>query len=248
MEFNQKLRNLRKKNNMSVNELAQKIGLSDSSVRMYETGNRIPPADILIKLAKTFGVSSDYLLGIEPPNGRYSYSFTIDFSDNGGLYRDMIELIENGAYKSYCKKPYAFYEANEKINAIIEDSIDSLGHIYSELELLDVGYLKYDTSQLFDAFKNLLDELRDLKSASDDLTDTLELIDEKEIEKNINVDVDLMKDIIKDHIIHDVDLSKKTDEEIIELYNMFINSYVYNRIKGYDELFGNAKKDTNQSI
>ena len=65
----------------------------------------------------------------------------------------MIELIENGAYKSYCKKPYAFYEANEKINAIIEDSIDSLGHIYSELELLDVGYLKYDTSQLFDAFK-----------------------------------------------------------------------------------------------
>ena len=43
-------------------------------------------------------------------------------------------------------------------------------------------------------------------------------------------------------------LKKKTDEEIIELYNMFINSYVYNRIKGYDELFGNAKKDTNQSI
>ena len=59
MEFNQKLRNLRKKNNMSVNELAQKIGLSDSSVRMYETGNRIPPADILLLLILV--ITADYI-------------------------------------------------------------------------------------------------------------------------------------------------------------------------------------------
>jgi len=58
------VRMLRDERNLSQDQLAQKIGVSRSTVATYESGNRFPSLDSLIALARVFGVTTDYLLGV----------------------------------------------------------------------------------------------------------------------------------------------------------------------------------------
>ena len=50
-------------------ELARRLGISSSAVGMYEQGRREPSADMLVQLARVFGVSVDYLLTGRPEAG-----------------------------------------------------------------------------------------------------------------------------------------------------------------------------------
>lgn len=63
MEFGERLKKLREKNNMTRDELAKVLRLTYSAVSKYETGIRKPDQDILIELADLFNVTTDYLLG-----------------------------------------------------------------------------------------------------------------------------------------------------------------------------------------
>lgn len=53
---------LRKKAGMSQLQLANKLNIGPSAIGMYEQGRRTPSIDILIDIAKLFGVSLDYLI------------------------------------------------------------------------------------------------------------------------------------------------------------------------------------------
>ena len=59
------IKELRKEKNITQNQLAAAIGVSRSSVAMWETNNTQPDFDLIKKLADYFGVSIDYLLGYE---------------------------------------------------------------------------------------------------------------------------------------------------------------------------------------
>lgn len=61
--FGQRLRELRNRRNLSQRELADMIGVSKSSVNMYERDEREPGFKTLGRIADLFGVSTDYLLG-----------------------------------------------------------------------------------------------------------------------------------------------------------------------------------------
>lgn len=63
MTFGNILKNLRQDNNMTQDELAKKIDTSRSNIANYENGKNMPSVDILEKISKLFGVSTDYLLG-----------------------------------------------------------------------------------------------------------------------------------------------------------------------------------------
>lgn len=56
---------LRKQANLSQHELARKIGASQKAIDFWEKGINEPKATYIISLAKFFGVSTDYLLGLE---------------------------------------------------------------------------------------------------------------------------------------------------------------------------------------
>ncbi len=58
-----RIRHLRKDNDLTQKELSSMIGLTPKMISFYENNQRIPPADILIKFAKIFNVTVDYLLG-----------------------------------------------------------------------------------------------------------------------------------------------------------------------------------------
>lgn len=57
------IKNYRKKNNMSQDELAEKLGVSRQSISLWETGQTQPTIDNIIALSKVFNISSDMLLG-----------------------------------------------------------------------------------------------------------------------------------------------------------------------------------------
>lgn len=63
--FSDRLRRLRKRRNMTQNDLAERLEISPSTVSSYERGAAFPPIPIFIKLAKILNVSTDYLLGLE---------------------------------------------------------------------------------------------------------------------------------------------------------------------------------------
>ncbi len=62
IEIANRLVELRKKNNLSQEELAAKLGLSRQAVSKWERAEASPDTDNLICLAKIYGVSLDELL------------------------------------------------------------------------------------------------------------------------------------------------------------------------------------------
>ena len=64
----EKLKELRKQNNITMKELGSKLNLAESTISLYETGKREPDFQTLIKIADIFNVTIDYLLGTSKHN------------------------------------------------------------------------------------------------------------------------------------------------------------------------------------
>lgn len=62
--FGELLRELRKDRGMTQAELAQQLFLSPLTISSYECGRSVPDDATKIKIAKLFGVSLDYMLGL----------------------------------------------------------------------------------------------------------------------------------------------------------------------------------------
>lgn len=64
--ISQRIKELRLANHMTQKELSDYLGLTPKMISFYELGQRVPPSDIILKLAEKFSVSTDYLLGVQP--------------------------------------------------------------------------------------------------------------------------------------------------------------------------------------
>lgn len=62
--FDDKLKALRKKHSITQEELGVKIGVAKNTVNRYGNENLKPSLDTMIKIALTFNVSLDYLVGL----------------------------------------------------------------------------------------------------------------------------------------------------------------------------------------
>lgn len=59
-----KIKKLRKSQNLTQSAVAKKLGITRSSVNAWEMGISIPSTQYVVELAMLFNVSSDYLLDI----------------------------------------------------------------------------------------------------------------------------------------------------------------------------------------
>lgn len=66
--FGDTLQDLRKRYKMSQVGLAKELGVTKQAVSNWEKNNIIPSIDMLVKIARIFSVSTDYLLGIDSGN------------------------------------------------------------------------------------------------------------------------------------------------------------------------------------
>lgn len=62
-----RIRRIRKQDELTQTELADKIGITQTLVSDYERGRARPPAEMLIHSAKVLEASADELLGLEKP-------------------------------------------------------------------------------------------------------------------------------------------------------------------------------------
>lgn len=79
-----KIKELRTKYRFTQSELAELVGVTKSSIASYENDSRQPSYSVLIKLARTFNVSTDFLL-----LGKTDNTLRID-----NLKDDQIRIIE----------------------------------------------------------------------------------------------------------------------------------------------------------
>lgn len=64
IEFGERIKKLRKQKTLTQEQLAKRLWVTKSIISAYESGNKYPSLDMLIKLSQTFNVSTDYLLGV----------------------------------------------------------------------------------------------------------------------------------------------------------------------------------------
>lgn len=61
----QRLKDLRKQHKLTQQQVADRVWVSKAIISSYELGTRAPSYEVLIKLSKLFGVTTDYLLGMD---------------------------------------------------------------------------------------------------------------------------------------------------------------------------------------
>ncbi len=77
-----RIRDLRTDNDMTQSELAKLLGMSQTGYSKYETGENDIPTQILIKLARIYNTSIDYLLDQTNCKSRYKQT-PLPYSDRG---------------------------------------------------------------------------------------------------------------------------------------------------------------------
>ena len=64
MDFGNKLRLLREEDGETQSQLAQRLGVAQSTVAQWEAGMRRPSAEAVVAVARCFDTSADFLLGL----------------------------------------------------------------------------------------------------------------------------------------------------------------------------------------
>ncbi|MDQ0412910.1 helix-turn-helix domain-containing protein [Mesobacillus stamsii] len=92
MEFHERLRLIREKKKLQQKDAAAKVGIKNNTLSSYESGDRQPDFNMLIKLADLYDVSVEYLLrGKENTQNEPNNLF---FFDTEGLSVEEIEDIK----------------------------------------------------------------------------------------------------------------------------------------------------------
>ena len=123
--FGQNLKKLRTSKNLSQSKLSKILGISSSTIGMYEQGRRFPDQTILTKIADFFDVSTDYLLGRNPQNPLTEFNNATD----------AMEFI----LKLPTVMAYGGYDATKLSD---EEIIDFANDLLQQIELISYIYKK----------------------------------------------------------------------------------------------------------
>ena len=128
--FGKRLKELRKEHGYTIEQFADMVGISKSTLGYYENDKRMPDIEILARIANVLNVSADYLIGRTNTTDRKGKLKTVcDFtglSDQAAEY--LSELVENRDYaklsvinhlfKELCED-YAFYSGEDEASSIL---------------------------------------------------------------------------------------------------------------------------------
>lgn len=129
-KFSDRFKLLRAEHDLSQQNLADQLGLSKSSVNMYERGEREPGIETLETIADYFNVDMDYLLGKSDIPNKNSWLDKIDKSVDLDVLRSQVKFenlfpIERKRYPLIgtiaCGEPIL---ANEELELYVESGTD----------------------------------------------------------------------------------------------------------------------------
>lgn len=120
-----RIANLLKKSGLTQRELADKVGVTKSSMSRYVNGSRIPKGTIVANIANALHTTSDYLLGTEEDITKEQK--TIDGiagavkedREKSKTVTDILEEVKQEMCDDYCKYPTI---VNDREDLFADDS------------------------------------------------------------------------------------------------------------------------------
>lgn len=82
-----RIRHLRKQRGLTLDQLGATVGTAPSQLSLVENGKREPKLSMLRTLARALEVSTDELLGSEPPTGRVALEIELERAQRSRQYR-----------------------------------------------------------------------------------------------------------------------------------------------------------------
>ena len=113
--FGKRLKELRKANGYTIEQFADIVGISKSTLGYYENDKRMPDIEILARIADTLNVNADYLIGRTNTTALKGKMKTVceftGLSDCAVEY--LSELVQNKDYEKLSVINHLFDELNE---------------------------------------------------------------------------------------------------------------------------------------
>ena len=113
--FGKRLKELRKANGYRIEQFADMVGISKSTLGYYENDKRMPDIEILARIADTLNVNADYLIGRTNTTAQKGKMKTVceftGLSDNAAEY--LAQLVKDKDYEKLSIINHLFYELSE---------------------------------------------------------------------------------------------------------------------------------------
>lgn len=158
-----RVRHLRKKQGMTLDAMAERVGTAPSQLSLLENGKREPKLSQLQQLGKALGVSIDDLIGAEPPSRRAALEIELEKTQRGPLYSSLglptvrisnrlpMEVLESlvalqRELKRRLEEQAATPEEARRANTELREEMKARNNYYAEIEeqaaqlLKSVGY------------------------------------------------------------------------------------------------------------
>ena len=119
IQFGQRLSQLRHEKRLKQEELAAQFYISKSSISTYERGGREPTYKLLVKFARFFNVTTDYLLGVS--NQRHSNNLLKKAFYDTCTYEEFLDLLSRLGPSSR----HILYETAKKFYMIDKNHTDT---------------------------------------------------------------------------------------------------------------------------
>ncbi len=137
MFFNEKLKMLRKENNLTQEELAEKLCVSRQAITKWESGDGIPDIDNLKQISILFNTTIDELvkedMNVTVPCEKYSYKEELDIDHTKHFDIHISKISElNIKPNNEEKVSIEILSDNEKINELVKVKFDDL---YNRLDI-----------------------------------------------------------------------------------------------------------------
>lgn len=128
--FGKRLKELRKEHGYTIEQFADMVGISKSTLGYYENDKRMPDIEILARIANVLNVNADYLIGRTNTTAQKGKMKTVceftGLSDQAAEYlselaenRDYAKLsVINHLFKELCED-YAFYSGEDEASSVL---------------------------------------------------------------------------------------------------------------------------------
>lgn len=124
-EFKHIFLNLRNEKKYNQEEMAKELGVSKSTIAMWETGKRLPSPELYEQIADYFNVDIDFLYGRTNIRKKYHYD------TQGNEY----VITENSNNDQLYKRLLAYHSALSKLSEKQQDKIFSIIDDLTDFEL-----------------------------------------------------------------------------------------------------------------
>ena len=185
--FGKRLKELRKEHGCTIEQFADMVGISKSTLGYYENDKRMPDIEILARIANVLNVNADYLIGRTNTTAQKGKMKTVceftGLSDQAVEY--LTELVENRDYaklsvinhlfKELCED-YAFYSGEDETSSVLgslfrcfekftrsENDWENYVDLGDEKrkEVLAAAYRQFMLNQVTEVVKSSLDAYRE---------------------------------------------------------------------------------------